>query len=62
LEAVGLATVVKDVERLGEVVAGRDHTAAPVPGPDLSSELREALDDLIGSAAARSHSKRVQLG
>ena len=56
LEDAGLVTVVEDLDRLPEVVARSDHSAAPMAGPDLSVAIGTVLDELLdgGPTAARS--------
>ncbi len=56
LEDAGLVTVVEDLDRLAEVVASRDHSAAPMAGPDLSAEIRTVLDELLDGEPAASRS------
>jgi UDP-N-acetylglucosamine transferase subunit ALG13 len=66
LEAAGLATVVEDVDRLPDVVARGNHSAAPLPGPDPAIEVRTAIDELLaaahGMAAERSGSGMTASG
>jgi UDP-N-acetylglucosamine transferase subunit ALG13 len=47
LEAAGLATVVEDLDRLPEVVAADQPVPAPEAGPDLATEVRAVLDELV---------------
>jgi UDP-N-acetylglucosamine transferase subunit ALG13 len=58
LEREGLVTVLEDLEQLSEVVATRDHSAAPTAGPDLSAEIRTALDALLDISSVPQRGRR----
>jgi UDP-N-acetylglucosamine transferase subunit ALG13 len=62
LEAAGLATVVDDVETLGDVVVRGDHQATSNPGPDLAAAIREAVDELLSAEPAPSRVRGVPHG
>ena len=47
LAAAGLATLVENVEELGDAVASPDHSARPESGPDLIADLRDAIEDVL---------------
>jgi UDP-N-acetylglucosamine transferase subunit ALG13 len=49
LERAGLATVVEDVTRLGEALAIAHETGTTEAGPELSSEIAGALDELLAA-------------
>jgi UDP-N-acetylglucosamine transferase subunit ALG13 len=55
LEAAGLATVVENVSLLRQAVASDDHLATLEPGPDLTVEIRAALDELLEAGNDQRH-------
>ena len=60
LERAGLVTVVEDLDQLPEVVAMSDHSATPMVGPDLSVEIRTALDALLDVSSSAQRGRRLR--
>jgi UDP-N-acetylglucosamine transferase subunit ALG13 len=50
LEAAGLATVVEELDRLPELLAGDQAAPMPEPGPDLATEVAAVLDEALAAA------------
>ena len=49
LEAAGLATVVDDLDRLPELLAGAQAAPMPEPGPDLATEGAAVLEEALAA-------------